>query len=117
MLCTPGLVAAYLEAFDEANKQVGTARNIFKTEVIYYASPTEMFLNESSWNLARVWKLATVTDASHPGLTLGVVTGPTKDLTEQVHDKLKVVTAMRSKLAVAQDPQTEHECQQGKPYP
>ena len=37
-----------------------------------------------------------------------MVTGHTKDLTEPVHDKLKVATAMRSKLSVAQDPQTEH---------
>ena len=34
--------------------------------------------------------------------------GPVADLAGQVQDKLKVVTAMRSKLAVAQDPQTEH---------
>ena len=49
-----------------------------------------------------------MTDAAHPGLTLGVMTGPVADLAGQVQDKLKVVTAMRSKLAVAQDPQTEH---------
>ena len=103
-----GFWEGLVEAFDEANKKVGATRNIFKTEVIYSESPTEMLLHETSWNLARVRKLATVTDASYPGLTLGVVTGPIKDVTEQVQDKFKVVISMRSKLAVAQDPQTEH---------
>ena len=107
-LCVPGLVVAYLEAFDEANKKVGASRNILKTEVIYYASPDEMLSNEAKWNLSRVRQLAAVSDAAHPGLILGVVTGPVADLAGQVQDKLKVVTAMRSKLAVAQDPQTEH---------
>ena len=78
ILCVPGLVAAYFEAFDEANKKVGATMNIFKIEVIYSASPAEMFQNEASWNLARVRQFAAVTDASHPGLTLGAVTGPTK---------------------------------------
>ena len=101
ILCVPGLVAAFLEAFDEANEKYRATMNIAQTEVIYYASPAEMFRNEASWNLARVRQLATVTDASHPGLTLGVDTKPTEDLAGQVQDKLKVVKAMRSKLAVA----------------
>ena len=67
-----------------------------------------MLLNEARWNLNRVRQLAAVSGAAHPGLTLGVMTGPVADLAGQVQDKLKVVTAMRSKLAVAQDPQTEH---------
>ena len=71
LLCVPGLVADDLEAFGEANKKVGATMNIFKTQVIYYASPAEMLQNEASWNLARVRQLAAVTDAPHPGLTLG----------------------------------------------
>ena len=57
ILCVPGLVVAYLEAFDEANKKVCASRNIFKTEVIYYASPDET-LDEESWQLGRVRQLA-----------------------------------------------------------
>ena len=67
-----------------------------------------MTLNEVSWQLGRVRQLAAVADAVPPGFTLGVMNGPVEDLAGQVQDKLKVVTAMRSKLAVAQDPQTEH---------
>lgn len=62
---------AYLEAFDEATKKAGAARNLFKAEVICSANPTKIVQNEASWSFKRMRELAAVSDAAHPGLTLG----------------------------------------------
>ena len=108
VLIDPRLVQPYLEAFDAANQGPGAERNSLKTEVIYYASDSDMVEHASDWHLDAVRELASVRTAEHPGLTLGVVTGPADDINAQLQQKANVVRAMQEKVAVAADVQTEH---------
>ena len=108
IICDPLLVMPYLECFDRANPKVGADRNRKKTEVIYYATEEEMRNHRETWQLGRVEREAAVSSAACGSLTLGVATGPSSSVDEQLQTKVRVVRAMQEKAAVCQDPQTEH---------
>ena len=102
------MVVHYLTAFDEANPKVGAERNKTKMEVIYFATAEEMNAHRVQWRLHEVEQQAEVKSASQGTMTLGVMTGPDSSIDEQMWNKVKVVKAMQERVAICQDPQTEH---------
>ena len=107
ILCHPQLVVPYLQAFDEANAQIGAVRNPQKTEVLYYTSSESLEQQRAPWQLDLVKEKATVHLASEGTLTLGVATGPPETITNQLEKKTHVVKAMHERVQLCQSPQTE----------
>jgi len=75
--------------------------------VIYYASQEELYQHSLSWHVERISALASVALASEGTVTLGVATGPSSAVAEQLLQKTKVVQAMHERVQFCQDAQTE----------
>ncbi len=113
ILCDPRLVRPFLGHFDVANAcvdgvPVHAERNLIKSEVIYYADAATLEANAQAWELDEVRRLAQVSTADEASLTLGVTTGPSGAVREQLAQKVKVVRAMHERIAICADTQTEH---------
>ena len=108
VLCDARLVLPYLASFDVANPKVGGERNGLKTEVVYYVEESVLQTHAAEWRLEEVRGLASVSTAAEPGLTLGVAVGSQAAVEAQLRQKQQVVRAMRERVTVAHDVQTEH---------
>ena len=108
ILCDPRLALPYLRAFDAVNGPAGAARNVKKTEVIFFASSHQMQENEVAWHLEDLRSLACVKTTDESSLTLGVVTGAIEECSAQLAQKLEVNKAMHQKIRICGDTQIEH---------
>ena len=107
ILCDPRLVIPYMAYFDVENPKVGAERNIPKTKVLYLADAATMEANAVEWRLDEVRAVATVMSADESEPTLGVVTGSRAAVGSQLQQKVEVVRAIQSRVAICQDAQTE----------
>ena len=108
ILCDPRLVLSFLTTFDDENPKVGAERNRLKTKVFYMTDADTLETNATPWQLDGVRALATVATIAEVEPTLGVVTGEPEAVEEQLRQKVEVVKAMQTKVAICQDVQTEH---------
>ena len=107
ILCCPGLVVPFLQAFDVVNPSVGAARSCPKTEVIYYCSAQDLEANSMHWRLDEVRTLGSVSTAEGGSMTLGVATGPDAFVAEQLGQKAQVAQAMHERIQLCSAPQSE----------
>ena len=77
-------------------------RNTKKTEVLYYSTPDEMERNSNIWRLREVRRLASLLTPEDANLTLGVAIGGPQAIAEQLQQKVEVVRAMHSRIAICQ---------------
>jgi hypothetical protein len=108
VLCDPRLVVPFLQCYDAADARVGGARNRAKTKVLYLTDTDTLEANAVAWRLPEVRMLAAVGTIEDAEPTLGVVTGPLAAVEEQLQQKVRVVKAMQSRVAICQDVLTEH---------
>ena len=98
IILTPGLVGAYLRAYDRVTAQQGGKRNLGKTLVTIYATDHDWSAQGPSWGLDALADLCTVCRPSDPGCTLGVALGGPGARAEQLRKKTQVVQLMHDRL-------------------
>ena len=103
--CHPILVLLFLQASDAANITIGAERNPQKTEVIYFVA--DLDAAPLVWKISDFRAQASVSTAVHGNVTLGVAVGSRKKIADQLLANADVIRAMRERVQLCQDSQTE----------
>ena len=105
IMCHPILVPSYLQEFDDANAKIGAERNPQKTEVIYCVD--DLGAAPPEWRIVDVQNTAKVSTVTAGRITLGVAVETRQYMADQLFAKADVIRAMRERVHLCQDPQTE----------